>query len=117
RGVRERRGAVIGDQVAAAAIIAENVSVLHDAYIAYRNTSDVIKADLGALEIARDRITFPVRLDEDIADTAYVGVHSSVFLPAADRYGSPADSPAQIAAAPEPARVAADKVLARSLGV
>jgi hypothetical protein len=117
RGVRVPRGAILGAYVAGAAILAGNVSVLHDAYLAYRNTSDVIKADLGALEIARDRITFPVRLDEGIADTAYVGVHSSVFLPAADRYGSPADFPSEIAAAPEPARVAADKVLGRSLGV
>ena len=68
-----------------------------------------------SLEIARDRIVFPFRLDEDIADTAYVRVTSSAFLPAADRYGSPADDAAQIAAAPEPARVAADKVLGRAL--
>jgi hypothetical protein len=117
RGVRVPRGAIVGAYVVGAAIVASNVSLLRDAAVAYRNTSDLIKADLGALEIARDRIASPIRLDEDIADTSYVGVYSSDYLPAADRYGSPADSPAEIAAAPEPARVAADKVLGRALGI
>ena len=115
RGVRIPRAGIAITWIAGVAVIASNLSVLHDAYLAYRNTSDLIKADLGSLEVARDRIVFPVRLDTDIADTAYVGVTSSAFLPAADRYGSPADDPTQIAAAPEPARVAADKVLGRAL--
>jgi hypothetical protein len=117
RGFRVPRVAILGAYLVGAAIVAANVSLLRDAYLAYRNTSDLIKADLGAVEIARDRTAAPYRLDEDIADTAYVGVHSSSFLDAADRYGSPADSPAEIAAAPEPARVAADKVLGRALGI
>jgi hypothetical protein len=115
RGVRVPRVGVATAYLAGVAVVASNISVLHEAYLAYRNTSELIRADLGSLEIARDRIAFPVRLDEDIADTAYVGVTSSAFLPAADRYGSPADDPGQIAAAPDPARVAADKVLGRAL--
>ncbi len=115
RGVRVSRAGIAIAYIAGVAVVASNLSVLHDAYLAYRNTSDLIKADLGSLEIARDRIVFPFQLDEDIADTAYVPVASSAFLPAADRYGSPADDAAQIAAAPEPARVAADKVLGRAL--
>ena len=115
RGVRVPRAGVAMACIAGVAVVASNLSVLHDAYLAYRNTSDLIKADLGSLEIARDGIVFPIRLDEGVADTAYVPVTSSAFLPAADRYGSPADDPAQIAAAPEPARVAADKVLGRAL--
>jgi hypothetical protein len=117
RGVRVSRAAIVVSYVVGAAVLIANVQVLRDADIAYRNTSALIRADLGALEIARDRIVFPVRLDEQIADTAYVGVYSNTFLAAADEHGSPADSPAEIAAAPEPARVAADKVLARALGV
>jgi hypothetical protein len=117
RGVRVSRAAIAASYVVGAAVVIANVQILRDAYIAYRNTSDLIGADLGALEIARERIVFPVILDEEVAGTAYVHVSSSAFLPVADRYGSPADSPAEIAAAPEPARVAADKVLARALGV
>jgi hypothetical protein len=114
RGVRVPRVGVAIAYVAAVAVVAPNLSVLRDAYLGYRNTSDVIKAELGSVEIARDRIVFPIRLDENIA-TIYFNVTSSAFLSAADRYGSPADDPAQIAAAPEPARVAADKVLGRAL--
>ena len=78
RGVRVPRVGVAIAYIVGVAVLASNLSVLHDAYLAYRNTSDLIKADLGSLEIARDRILFPVRLDESIADTAYVGVSSSV---------------------------------------
>lgn len=117
RGVRVSRAAIAASFVIGAGVVIANVQVLRDAYIAYRNTSDLIGADLGALEIARDRIVDPVTLDPALAGTAYVPVSSSAFLPAADRYGSPADSPEEIAAAPEPARVAADRVLARALGV
>jgi hypothetical protein len=117
RGIRVSVPIIAGAYFLGAFIIVSNVVLLRDAKTAYRNTSELIKADLGALEIARDRIVFPVRLDEAIADTAYVGVDSRTFLSATDTYGSPADTPAEIAAAPEPARVAADKVLARALGV
>ena len=117
RDVRVPRVGVVIAYAACAAVVASNLSVLHDAYLGYRNSSDLIKADLGSVEIARDRIVFPIRLDEDIADTISVNVTSSAFLSAADRYGSPADDPAQIAVAPEPARVAADKVLGRALSI
>jgi hypothetical protein len=117
RGVRVPRGAIIGAYVVGAAIVAGNLNQLHDAYFSYRNTSDLIKADLGAIEIARDRIAAPLLLTEDIADTTWAHVISSGYLADADKYGSPADSAAEIAAAPEPARVAADKVLGRALGV
>ena len=117
RGVRVPRGAIIGAYVVGAGIVAGNLNQLHDAYLSYRNTSDLIKADLGAVEIARDSTATPFFLDENIADTTWVHVISSVYLAAADKYGSPADSAAEIATAPEPARVAADKVLGRALGV
>jgi hypothetical protein len=117
RGVRVPWPAIVLAYLGGAAIVAANVSVLHGAYLAYRNTSDLIKADLGALEISRDGLAAPLFLSKDIADTDYVNVHSSFYLAAVDRYGSPADSPAEVAAAPEPARVAADKVLGRALAV
>ena len=117
RGARVPRVAIAAAYVAGAAVIAGNAYVLRDAHVAYGNTSDLIEADLGAVEIARDRIAVPFFLDPEIAGTAYVPVTTSGYLSAADAYGSPADGPAEIAAAPEPARVAADRVLARALGV
>jgi hypothetical protein len=117
RGVRVTRLGIVVAYVAGALVVASNVYVLRDAYSAYRNTSYLIRADLGALEIARDGPGLPLRLTQDVAGTAYVGVDSSTYLSAADRYGSPAYTPAEIAAAPEPARVAADRVLGRALAV
>src|SRR3954471_12260933 len=117
RGVRLPRIAVVAACAAAVMVVLTNVFVLRDAYQAYRNTSDLIKADLGALEIARDGAGLPLRLTEDVAGTAYVGVDSATYLSAADEHGSPADTPSEIAAAPEPARMGADRVLALALGV
>jgi hypothetical protein len=117
RGLRVPNPAIAAAYFLGAFVIAGNAVLLRDAKTAYRNTSDLITADLGALEIARDRIVSPVRLNQANADTVYVGVDSKTYLAAADTYGSPADTPAEIAAAPEPARVAADKVLAQALGV
>jgi hypothetical protein len=117
RGIRLPRVAIVVAYLAGVAVIASNVLILRDAHIAYANTSDLIRADLGALEIAGDRIATPFFLDEQTAGTAYVPVTSSGYLSAADAFGSPADSPAELATAPEPARVAADRVLARALGV
>ena len=117
RGVRVPRGGIIGAYVVGAAIVAGNLNQLHDAYLSFRNASDLLKADLGAGEIARDKIAAPLLLTEDNAGTTQSYVISSVYLADADKYGSPADSAAEIATAPEPARVAADKVLGRALGV
>ncbi len=116
RGVRVPRAAIVAAYVLGALVVANNVYVLRDAYIAYRNTSDIVKADLGAVEIARDRIAMPFFLDQNTAGTAYVPVTTSGYLSAADAYGSPADGPSEIAAEPEPARVAADRVLGRATG-
>jgi hypothetical protein len=117
RGIRLPRLAVAGGCAAGALIALSNVFVLRDAYHAYRNTSDLIRADLGALEIARGGSRLPIRLTEPVAGTAYVGVDSTTYLAAADEHGSPADTPAELAAAPEPARIAADRVLGLALGV
>jgi hypothetical protein len=117
RGVRVPRPAIVLSYLGGFAILTANVLVLHDASLAYRGTSDLIRADLGALEIARNGAGLPLRLSEDVAGTAYVGVDSTTYLAAADEHGSPAYSPEEIAMAPEPAKVAADRVLARALGV
>jgi hypothetical protein len=117
RGVRVPRLGIAAAYLAGAFIVASNVYLLRDAYTAYRNTSDLIRADLGALEIARDRPGLALRLTPDVAGTAYVGVDASTYLSQADRYGSPAYTPAELVAAPEAARVAADRVLERALGI
>jgi hypothetical protein len=119
RGVRLRRpgaGAAVVLVVTGAAVVS-NVYFLDQSATSYERTSDLISADLAAVEIARDHIEPGFILTEDIADTGYVHVYAQSYLDAADDYGSPADTEPDLAAATEPARVAADKVLARALGL
>lgn len=117
RGVRLGRWALVATFALLAVTIASNLSFLHQSYKSYKATSDIERADLGAIEIARDTVEPGFRLDEEIAQTAYVGVQAEPYLAAVDEFGSPAFTPAEIAAAPEPARFAADVVLSRALGI
>jgi hypothetical protein len=88
---------------------------LHAAWGSYRATSQLEKADLGAVEIAQGTVEPTFILSEDIADTGYVHVEAAPYLTARDEFGSPAYDPAELAEAPQPARVAADKVLFAAL--
>ena len=97
--------------------VVSNLNYLDRSAQSYEQTSDLIKADLGAVEIARDTVDPAFVLTEQLAGTAYVHVAAGNYLTAADEFGSPADTPAEIAAAPEPAREAADRVLAGALGL
>jgi hypothetical protein len=98
-----------------AAVTVSNINYLHAAWGSYRVTSQLEKADLGAVEIARDTVEPTFILSEDIADTGYVHVEAAPYLTARDEFGSPAYGPAELAEAPQPARVAADKVLFAAL--
>jgi hypothetical protein len=115
RGVRLRPRLLWVAVVVVAAAVVSNGYFLWAAYKSYRSTSEIERADLGAVEIARDMVEPGFLLEEDIADTNYVTVDAGSYLSARDAYGSPAYTPEEIAAAPEPARVAADKVLAAAL--
>lgn len=92
-----------------------NIGLLHASYESYLATSKLERADLGAIEIARDTVEPGFVLAEEIADTGYVHVEAGPYLSARDAFGSPAYDVPELAAADEPARVAADKVLAAAL--
>lgn len=117
RGVRIRSGALVAVFVVAAAAVVSNVYLLHESYLSYRQTSQLEKADLAAVEIARDTVEPGFVLSEDLADTAYVHVEAGAYLSARDTFGSPAYTPAELAESPEFARFAADKVLFGALGI
>ncbi|HEY1284933.1 MAG TPA: hypothetical protein VGF04_02490 [Solirubrobacterales bacterium] len=116
RGVRLDRRLLAPAIVAVVAVSASGILFLDLSYRSYRHTSELERADLAALELSRDRVDPGLVLSEDIADTGYVGVLAGPYLSARDAYGSPAFSESELAAAPEDARVAADKVLARAVG-
>ena len=112
RGVRVPRGGIIGAYVVGAAIVAGN---LNQTARRLPLLPERKRPAQGRPRGRRDRraTRSPPRCcsTEDNAGTTQSYVISSVYLADADKYGSPADSAAEIATAPEPARVAADKVL------
>ncbi|MDX6581443.1 MAG: hypothetical protein QOI10_627 [Solirubrobacterales bacterium] len=117
RGIEVRAPALALAGAVGALAVASSISFLSQSSASYEGTSDLIKADLGAVEIARDTADPGFVLSEDLAGTGYVGVSAEAYLSAVDAFGSPADTPEQIAAAPEPAREAADRVLAGALRI
>jgi hypothetical protein len=117
RGVKLERRLVIAALAVVVAAVASNLLFLHESYESYERTSRLERADLTAVEIARDTVEPSLILSEDIADTGYVPVEVGSYLSARDAFGSPAYTEAELEAAPEEARVPADKVLAAALGV
>jgi hypothetical protein len=118
RGVRLSRNVTIAVFIVAAAALASNIQNLVNASSdTYHPISQLEKADLGAIEIARDSVEPGFVLSEDIADTGFVHVEAAPYLAAVDAFGSPAYSDAEIAASPDFARFAADKVLFGALAI
>ena len=118
RGVRITPAAVgIGAAVIAFAVLS-NLSFLDQSAKSYEATSDLISADLGAIEIARDTVDPGfVLIGRARGHRLRRTCPAGSFFAAADQFGSPADTPRRDRAAPEPAREAADRVLAGALGV
>ena len=93
------------------------VALMHYADIR-RDNSAVVRAEVGALELARATVASDFRPDSDSERAP--SVLAGPLLAALDRLGSsPGDQPGEIAAAPESARAAADRVLlgARALTI
>ena len=97
--------------------VAGNLSSLVDAYKVLRTTSQTILADLGALELARPYVPPEFQITADTGGTDFVGVQALFYFRAVDSVGSPADSEAELRAAPEPAQVNADKLAAAAMGL
>jgi len=117
RGVKLERRLAIPALAVVVAAVASNLLFLHESYESYERTSKLERADLTAVEIARNTVEPGMILSEDIADTGYVPVEVGSYLSARDAFGSPAYTEAELEAAPEEARVPADKVLAAALGI
>ena len=133
--VRGRRPAAAGDCGAAqgwrpgrpamAAILAvcavaaiSNVSALRDAYNVLRLSTGLVRGALAGLEIAADRVDPGFVLTaENSGFDFFRAIKAGPYLSAAEEFGSPAYAKGELPAAPEPARVAADKVLAAALPV
>ena len=92
--------------------IGSNLAVLKDGYNLLRHQSQISKADLGALDIARGHVRSGFGLGEEEAGTPYLfGVTAGAYYRERDSHGSPAYTPAEIAAADPDVRRPADQVL------
>jgi hypothetical protein len=110
-----RRAILIGAAVTALAV-APNLIVLKDGRDVFAVRSVLTKADTGAIEIARRTVRPDFELTPEVAGApALIDVFAGPYLEAADEYGSPGYTEAELAASPEEARHWADVVLAAAL--
>jgi hypothetical protein len=118
RGVRAGPWVVAAVLAAAALAAFSNLYQLHKHAAELADITQLERAGLGALELTRDTVDPNFKLDPQNSNVDYLlDVDAGSYLSAVDAYGSPADSPEQLAAAPEGAKVAADKVFAGALGI
>ena len=94
-------------------IVVANVGDLRDGARFVRTQSAITRADLGALD-SLARWSKPARfVAAQLPGYPFLTLEAGEYFAAARAIGSPADSPAELARAPEGARVAADAELAR----
>jgi hypothetical protein len=108
------RGLTLGILIAAVAVLPSNIDKLLDGGRYLRERSAVSAAELGAVEIAKDRVD--PAYEPPLADFAGVPVPAGFYLGSVGRYASsPADTPAEIQARSPAVRRKADLVLAEAL--
>ncbi len=105
-----RRVAIVLVAVVAAAILS-NAGILRDGGRYLRSQAEIARADLAAIELARDSI--PKGYIANFPGTPFILLSARPYLEAAEDYGSAAYSPAELPDAPEAARLVADAELIR----
>jgi hypothetical protein len=117
-GTRLRWGGLAAVTAIAAAATLSNVSVLQRSYQAFLGTTPVVRGGLTGLEIAAPRVSPGFLLTAENSDAVWFSqVDAAHYLSAVDKFGSPAYPRDELAAAPESARIAADKVLSAALRI
>jgi hypothetical protein len=117
-GWRPRWRAVLATFAVSIAAAAVNLVTLHDGYNAEAASSGVVRGGLGGLEIAADRVSPDLILTRQNSNFDYFTlVRAGPYLSASEKFGSPAYSQSELASGSEPAKEAADKVLAAALPV
>lgn len=103
--------------VVVAASVASNSLFMHEAYESYASSTEIVRGNLTALEIARNTVDPAFFLEEEFADTGFDHIDAGSYFAAVDDFGSPAYTIAELRRSGEPARFAADKVLLNALRV
>jgi hypothetical protein len=120
RGARFGARPVIVVAILAILSVAGNLVALRDGYRFLELDSELARAELGALEIARDRVdpAFTPQGGVFVFGSRFLGnVRAGPYLAAIDEHGSPADDPAELRERSDSTRFVADFVLAQALGV
>ncbi|HEX3041687.1 MAG TPA: hypothetical protein VHP56_06320 [Solirubrobacterales bacterium] len=116
QGAKFNRWALVAGAAATAVIVGFNLVPLREGRDFFAKQTVLTRSDLAAIEIASRTVEPPFRLSPEVAGTAYLNeIEAGEYLQAVDEYGSPAYSPAALAAAPEEGREQADLVLANAL--
>jgi hypothetical protein len=117
-GRRPGRLGLIAIFAVAIAAALSNWVTLRDAHRAFADGSVAVRGGLSGLEIAADRVPPDFLLTKENSNFEYFTlVDAGSYLSAVEDFGSPAYSEAELASAKEPARAAADKVIAAALPV
>jgi hypothetical protein len=117
-GWRPAWRAILAGLAVSIAATAGNLVTLHDGYRASAASSATVRGGLGGLEIAADHVSPDFVLTGQNSNFNYFTlVRAGPYLSASEKFGSPAYSQSELASASEPAKEAADKVLAAALPV
>jgi hypothetical protein len=118
RGVAVSRRAVAIVVAAATLAALANFSQLKLTATNLSTIADQERGALAALELMRGQVADDFVLTEENSGVDYLGiVDAGSYFSAVDDFGSPADTPAELAGAPEAGRVSADMVFAAGLGI
>lgn len=118
RGVVLSRRALIAVFAVVGVATLANFSQLREMAAGLADIGKQERGGLAALELTRGVVAPDFVLTEKNSGVDYLGlVDAGSYFSAIDSYGSPAYTSAELAAAPEVGRVAADKVFAAALGL
>jgi hypothetical protein len=116
RGVRIGRKPLLVAGVVTLAAVASNLVPLKDGSDWLENQSILTRSDLAAIEIAQRTIDPNFALSPEVAGTpSLIDVQAGRYLETEREFGSPAYTPAELAAGPDVGRRQADVVLATAL--
>ena len=95
-----------------------NFSLLRSTAGGLANIAEQQRGGLAALELTRGEVADDFELTEANSGVDYLGIiDAASYFSAIDAFGSPAYTPDELAAAPDSARVAADRVFTAALGL
>jgi hypothetical protein len=112
RGVSLTRRVALLIVVVTGAAVLSNAGTLRDGGRYLRDQARVARANLGALELSRDDVG-PRYIARGFPGYPFIYLLAGPYFEAADDWGTPAFSPAELASAPENARLNADGELVR----